>query len=145
MSTQHSYRIGGFTNVMGMSLVSASVSEVVGELVVSEQHHQPWGIVHGGVYCAMIETACSIGAQAVVAQKGWGGFMVGLDNHTSFLKATRSGTLRISAKPLVASKRTQLWDATITNEAGEVVSTGRVRLMMVEAGKTLAGETVAKK
>lgn len=133
----------GFVGMMGLSLVSATADEVVAELVVSEKHHQPWGIVHGGVYCAMVETVCSVGAQLAIGNSG--GFIVGLDNQTSFLKATRSGTLRITAKPLARGKRTQLWEANVSNERGEAVATGRVRLMAVEQGKMLAGEVAAQK
>jgi 1,4-dihydroxy-2-naphthoyl-CoA hydrolase len=129
----------GFNGVLGLSLLECTAQRVVAELTVSERHHQPWGIVHGGVYCAIIETVCSLGAQ--LAQTG--GFVVGVDNHTSFLKATRAGTLRASARPLAAGKRTQLWEANIENAAGELVATGRVRLMTIAAGAQLAGEPAA--
>lgn len=126
----------GFNGTLGLDLLECTAQRVVAELTVSERHHQPWGIVHGGVYCAVIETVCSLGAQ--LAQTG--GFVVGVDNHTSFLKATRSGTLRASARPLSAGKRTQLWEANIENAQGELVATGRVRLMTIAAGAQLAGE-----
>lgn len=126
----------GFNGVLGLSLVECSALKVVGELTVGARHLQPWGIVHGGVYCGIVETACSLGAQ--LAQRG--GFIVGVDNHTSFLKATRAGKLRVTAHPLVTGKRTQLWEANVQNEQGELVATGRVRLMTVAAGARLAGE-----
>lgn len=129
----------GFNGVLGLSLLECTAQRVVAELTVSERHHQPWGIVHGGVYCSIIETVCSLGAQ--LAQTG--GFVVGVDNHTSFLKATRAGTLRANARPLAAGKRTQLWEANIENAQGELVATGRVRLMTLAAGAQLAGEPAA--
>jgi uncharacterized protein (TIGR00369 family) len=133
----------GFNEAVGIKLLETSGSKVVGELLVTSHHHQPWGIVHGGVYCSVVETVCSIGAQLALGDSG--GFIVGVDNHTSFLKATRSGTLRVVAQPLSRGRRTQLWEANIQNEQGELVATGRVRLMVIEAGKSLAGETAALK
>jgi len=133
----------GFNDAVGLKLIETSGSKVVAELVVTSQHHQPWGIVHGGVYCAVVETVCSIGAQLALAEGS--GFIVGVDNHTSFLKATRSGTLRAVAQPLSRGRRTQLWEANIQNEQGELVATGRVRLMVIDSGKPLAGETAALK
>lgn len=133
----------GFNTALGLELLSASSEEVVAQLVVGPQHHQPWGIVHGGVYCAVVETVCSVGGQVSLGPSG--GFVVGVDNHTSFLKATRNGVLRASARPLAKSKRTQLWEANVRNEAGELVATGRVRLMVVDAGKMLAGEVASQK
>jgi 1,4-dihydroxy-2-naphthoyl-CoA hydrolase len=125
----------GFNGTLGLSVLECTAQRVVAELTVSECHHQPWGIVHGGVYCAVIETVCSLGAQLALTA----GFVVGVDNHTSFLKATRSGTLRASAHPLTVGKRTQLWEANIENAQGDLVATGRVRLMTVAAGAQLAG------
>lgn len=133
----------GFNDAIGLKLIESSGSKVVAELVVTSHHHQPWGIVHGGVYCAVVETVCSVGGQLALAEGA--GFIVGVDNHTSFLKATRSGTLRAVAQPLSRGRRTQLWEANIQNELGELVATGRVRLMVIEAGKMLAGETAALK
>jgi uncharacterized protein (TIGR00369 family) len=131
----------GFNAMLGLTLLECSALKVVAELIVSERHHQPWGIVHGGVYCAVVETVCSLGAQLAQA----GGLVVGVDNHTSFLKATRSGTLRATARPLAVNKRTQLWEANIENEQTELVASGRVRLMVVAAGARLAGEPAAAK
>jgi uncharacterized protein (TIGR00369 family) len=133
----------GFNQVLGLKLLKVEPREVIAELHVGPEHHQPWGIVHGGVYCGIIETVCSIGGQAALTPGT--GFIVGVDNHTSFLKATRSGTLRALARPLSVGGRTQLWEANIENEQGELVATGRVRLMVVAAGKTLAGEPAGTK
>jgi uncharacterized protein (TIGR00369 family) len=133
----------GFNTLLGLELLSASSEEVVAQLVVGPSHHQPWGIVHGGVYCAVVETVCSVGGQVSLGPSG--GYVVGVDNHTSFLKATRNGVLRASARPLAKSKRTQLWEANIRNEGGELVASGRVRLMVVDAGKMLAGEVASQK
>jgi uncharacterized protein (TIGR00369 family) len=133
----------GFNGVLGIELVRIDAREVIAQVRIGPQHHQPWGIVHGGVYCGIVETVCSMGAQAALTAGA--GFIVGTDNHTSFLKATRSGTLRAVARPLAVGKRTQLWEANIENEQGELVATGRVRLMVVTAGKLLAGEPAASK
>lgn len=136
-------KAAGFDTLIGLELVAAAAHEVVAQLVVRPEHQQPWGIVHGGVYCAIVETVCSVGGQVSLGPGA--GFVVGVDNHTSFLKATRDGVLRASARPLAKSKRTQLWEANILNEAGELVASGRVRLMVVEQGKVLAGEIAKAK
>src|SRR5688572_7029488 len=81
----------GWNREMDVSFVRASDSEVVLEMPISEKHLQPMGIVHGGVYCGLVETACSVGG-FLAAQKH-GMLVVGVDNHTSFLKANRGGTL----------------------------------------------------
>lgn len=143
MTSEQSSVRPGFNEAVGLKLLETSSGKVVAELEVGPQHHQPWGIVHGGVYCAVVETVCSIGAQLAL-QEG-AGFIVGVDNHTSFLKATRGGVLTAIAQPLSRGRRTQLWEANIKNAQGELVATGRVRLMVVEAGQSLAGEQAGRK
>jgi len=132
---------GGFNQALQLEFLGADANEVVAELSISPQHHQPMGIVHGGVYCAMVETVCSVGGHLAS-----GGMMVvGVDNHTSFLKAQREGRLRATARALVRGRRTQLWEANIVNAQGELVATGRVRLICLEPGAKLAGEAAAMK
>ncbi len=135
--------IFGWNKELGIAFIAASGEEVVLEIVASERHQQPMGIVHGGVYCALVETACSVGGH--LAAQAYGRLVVGVDNHTSFLKATRTGKLRTTARPVVTGGRTQLWEANIENEAGERVATGRVRLLCIDPGSKLAGEGAAVK
>lgn len=135
--------LAGFDAAMGFRMVRASRDEVVLEYAVEERHQQPYGIVHGGVHCAAVETACSTGAGLDALVRGQA--VVGVENHTSFVRAVRSGRVRVTAVPLTRGRRTQLWEATARNEAGEIVSIGRVRLLCLEADSELAGEPVAVK
>ncbi len=130
----------GWNRTAGLRFLSISGDEVRAELAVSELHHQPYGIVHGGVYCTVIETVCSVGAAVYALPLGLGA--VGLDNHTSFLHAVRSGTLTVTARPLTRGRRTHLWEATVAEASGRVVATGRVRLLCIESDSVLAGERV---
>ena len=132
--------LGGWNAGMGLRFTRATTDEIVGELVVGPQHLQPYGIVHGGVHAGIIEAACSTGA-AIVAM-GRGQSVVGLENATSFIAAARGGTLRVTATPVTRGRRTQVWQATVTDAAGKTLATGRVRLLCLEAGSDLAGKTV---
>lgn len=133
----------GFDGAMDFEYVRASRDEVVIEYDVRAKHLQPYGIVHGGVHCAAIEAACSTGAGIDAMARGQA--VVGVENHTSFVRAVRSGRVRVTATPLTRGRRSQLWEAVARNEAGQIVSTGRVRLLCLEAGSDLAGQTVATK
>lgn len=128
---------------MNVRFVRATMDEVIAEIEIGPQHHQGYGIVHGGVYSGLIETIASVGAALWARQNGQS--VVGLENHTSFLNATRGGLLRATARPLMRGRRTQVWEATVTDSTGKAVSSGQVRLMALEAGATLAGETVKLK
>lgn len=130
---------GGFNQAIGLRFISADYDAVVAEIELGPQHHQPYGLVHGGVYAAMVETLASVGAALNLGALGL--HTVGLDNNTSFLKAVRTGTLRGTARPLARGRRTQVWEVSITC-ADELVAAGRVRLLGVEQGATMAGEVV---
>jgi uncharacterized protein (TIGR00369 family) len=117
---------------MGIVVVKATVDEVVAELVITEQHRQAQGIVHGGVHSGFIESVTSLGATLLARARNQAP-PVGLENHTSFVKAASEGRLRATAKPITRGRTTQLWEATVTDEKGDVVATGRVRLLCREA------------
>jgi len=133
--------LGGWNRTMGLAFTQATAELVVGELDVSEQHLQPYGIVHGGVHTGIIEAACSTGA-AVAAMRN-GQTVVGLENATSFLRAARGGRLRVTARPLTRGRRTQVWEAVVQDAAGAILARGSVRLLCLEPGADIAGSKVA--
>lgn len=134
---------GGFNESLGLRFTVVKYDEVVAELDVTPAHHQPYGLVHGGVYCAMIETLASAGA-AVNAMAS-GQTTVGLENSTSFLRAVRDGTLTARATPLTRGRRTHVWEVIITDSEQRVAAKGRVRMICLEGGAAVAGETVKVK
>ena len=131
---------GGFNEALGLEIVSVKATEIVGELTIGPQHAQPYGIVHGGVYSSMIETLASVGAALHAMTQGK--HCVGLENSTSFLRATRGGKLRGTAVPLVAGRRTHVWEVTVIDETRRAVATGRVRLILISPETPLAGKQV---
>jgi 1,4-dihydroxy-2-naphthoyl-CoA hydrolase len=95
------------------------------------------------VYAGMIESVASVGA-ALWAHR-YEQTVVGLENQTSFLVATREGRLTATALPLMRGRRTQVWQAKVTNDRGQTVAEGKVRLISLEPGAAIAGETVRMK
>ena len=128
---------------MGFRLLHATPQQVILEYMVAERHRQPYGIVHGGVHCAAIETVCSIGAGLAALPRRQA--VVGLENHTSFIRAVRSGRIRVTARPITCGRRSQVWEAVARDENGKIVATGRVRLLCLNGGSLLAGEPLPAK
>ena len=125
----------GWAAAMALDIVTVTAQEVVIEWTVDDRHLQPFGIVHGGVHSGVVETACSLGAGTVAASRGQ--IVMGIENHTSFLRAVRGGRLRATARPIHVGQRAQLWEATIVElptggEEQRVIATGRVRLFCQE-------------
>ncbi len=136
-------RRGGFNETIGLEFVSIRYDEIVAEIPVTAKLQQPYGIVHGGVYCTIVETLASTGAALNAMPLGY--HAVGLENNTSFLHAVREGRLRAVATPVTRGRRSQVWSVSITNEQGRAVATGRVRMLCLEQGARVAGETVGVK
>jgi uncharacterized protein (TIGR00369 family) len=130
----------GWDTAMGFRYVRVTRDEVVVEYDVQDVHKQPYGIVHGGVHCGVVEAVCSTGAALDAMTRGQS--VVGLENHTSFVRAVRGGTITVTATPVTRGRRVQLWEAVCRDERGRTVATGRVRLLCLDAGSELAGETV---
>lgn len=125
---------------MGLHFIRATADEVIAEIEIGPHHRQPYGIVHGGVHAGLIEAATSTGAALAALAREQS--VVGLENQTSFLNAVREGRLVVTARPLMRGRRTQVWEAAITDSAARTVATGRVRFLALEANASLAGETV---
>lgn len=130
--------VGTWAGAMGLHLVSATRDQVVAEVELRSTHLQPHGITHGGVHASIIESLCSIGAALDAGAHGR--TVVGLENHTSFIRAARSGTLRATATPITRGRTTQVWETTIRDGAGAIVATGRVRLLVLERDAPVGGE-----
>jgi 1,4-dihydroxy-2-naphthoyl-CoA hydrolase len=122
----------GFTREMDFAFVEASEDAVAVEFTVAEKHLQPFGIVHGGVHAGAIETVCSIGAGIAARVRGHVGGVVGLENHTSFIRAVTPGTkLKARATPVTRGRTTHVWKAEVTDPHGRIVAQGTVRLLCV--------------
>ena len=115
----------------GIELTDASVDHCEGRVVIASHHHQPYGVVHGGVYCTLIETLASTGAALWAMEQGLAG-AVGVANKTDFLRATTEGSLRGRATPIHRGRTQQLWQVDVTRESdGKLVAQGQVRLQNV--------------
>src|SRR5438105_5653284 len=73
-------------------------ARVSGSIAADERHHQPWGIVHGGLYTTAIETFATTGAFEAV--KDGGQQAVGVSNVTDFLRPHHAGRLDVVAVPI---------------------------------------------
>lgn len=115
-----------FDKLLGLRIEAASADRVRAVLQATPDLHQPDGIVHGGVYAAVVETVASIGAQ--LALQG-AGRAVGISNHTELLHAMHRGELHAEATPMARGFSTQLWEVAVTDGRGRTVAHGRVRLL----------------
>ncbi len=128
MTTDQPSGLGdGFDRELGLTFLQLSPDGVRATLTITPKLLQPFGIVHGGVYCAVIESLASVSGHLWLSENG-GGVVVGVNNNTDFLRAIGSGTVTAESAPIHRGRRQQLWLCTITDEADRMVARGQVRL-----------------
>lgn len=123
-----------FLEALGLEVTEATGTRVAGYVDLGERHHTPWGVVHGGVYATIVESAGSIGGSLAVADRGQ--FAVGLHNSTDFLRASNGCRARVTAEPIIQGRTQQLWLVEIVDDAtGKDLARGQLRLQNVPLPK----------
>jgi 1,4-dihydroxy-2-naphthoyl-CoA hydrolase len=131
VTTQVPAELGkGFDQELGLEYLEMTPDGGRARLKIADKLLQPWGIVHGGVYCSIIESLASVSAHVWLSENG-GGTVVGVNNNTDFLRAISSGTVTAVSTPIHRGRRQQLWLIMITDEDDRVVARGQVRLQNI--------------
>jgi 1,4-dihydroxy-2-naphthoyl-CoA hydrolase len=113
----------------GLRLDDIGPTAVTGWIDLDAEHHQPWGLVHGGVYTSAIETAASVGASTAAAEHGL--VAVGVNNNTNFLRSMVAGRVAVHATAIQQGRTAQLWEVRVTDADERLVAIGQVRLQNV--------------
>ncbi len=133
-------QMGPFNEHMGLRLTHVSPDRLEAAMVCDERHHQPMGIVHGGVWCSIVETLASMAGAFRAAADG--NVVVGVNNSTDFLRAHRTGPVTAVATPIHVGRMQHLWAVDITrDEDGKTVARGQVRIQVLPMDRELAGQT----
>ena len=125
-AVQESVRTAPYPSLIGMQLAAMDFDSCRIELDLGERHLQPFGIVHGGVLATLIDTATF-----------WAGFlrlpddcgMVNVDLKLNYLKAVARGRLRAEGRCLRPGRQISYTEASVYDEAGELVAHGTSTLM----------------
>ena len=121
-----------FMRLLEIEFEERSPVRVIGSIAADERHHQPWGLIHGGLYTTAIESFATTGAFEAVKDQGMQA--VGVSNHTDFVRPHRSGRLTVVATPIHQGRTQQLWQVEIRRpEDQKLVARGQVRLQNVPA------------
>lgn len=118
-------------DTLGIVFDEFSRARIVAHLEPGPQHWQNAGIVHGGIWCSVVETLASWGATLHASPPG--SPVVGVGNNTQFLRQHREGRVDAVATPVDLGARQQLWEVVLTRASdGKQVALGSVRLLQLE-------------
>jgi 1,4-dihydroxy-2-naphthoyl-CoA hydrolase len=119
-----------FVAAINFDVAEADGSRVTGSVELGPDQHTPWGVVHGGVYSSVVESAASIGASLAVQERGQ--FAVGVNNNTDFVRPMTAGRIDVVAEPVQQGRTLQLWQVLLTRaDDGKLIARGQVRLQNV--------------
>jgi len=139
MTPEYAYE--GFDRLIGLVLSSVGPDEVRASLVVTPELLQPYGLLHGGVLCSVVETLGSVGGAAWFGDRGQ---VVGTSNHTDLLRSARDGAqLQAVATPEHRGRTSQLWTVEVRDEQDRLVATGRLRVANLPAQQSPTGPSPA--
>jgi 1,4-dihydroxy-2-naphthoyl-CoA hydrolase len=124
----------GWVKHLGLDIVEATGDGLTARWTITPDHHQPYGIVHGGVYCTVIETLASLAGALWFGERGQ---VVGVSNQTDFLRATREGVLTAVTTPVHRGRLQQLWLVEVRDQTDRLVARGQVRLQNISSAEGL--------
>jgi uncharacterized protein (TIGR00369 family) len=120
-----------FGELIGLEMLETGPERVRARIEIGERHHQPYGIAHGGVYCAIVEDVASHGAGLAAHARGQAG-IVGVANSTDFLRSHGAGELIAEGTPVHQSRSQQIWQVEIRRSSDrKLVARGQVRFQVL--------------
>jgi 1,4-dihydroxy-2-naphthoyl-CoA hydrolase len=93
-------------------------------------NEQPFGLLHGGASCALMET---IGSWAGALHAGPDKQVVGIELNASYLRGATSGVVTAVCTPVRRGRTLATFLIEITDEAGRPTATGRLTCMTLAA------------
>ena len=116
-----------------IEIVEISEDGIVMTMPVTPKIHQPAGLVHGGIYLVLAESAA--GAHACYLEDLSKALPVGIENSASHLRSVRDGTLRAVATLARRSRSFSVHTVEIQHvETGDLLSIARVTHYYKESG-----------
>ncbi len=115
---------------LGIQIVDHAPDRLVATMPVAG-NEQPFGLLHGGATCSLVET---IGSVAAAIGAGPGKQVVGIELNASYLRAATSGTVTAVCTPVRRGRTLSTFLIEVTDDEGRATATARLTCM------TLSGQ-----
>ncbi|MES1930218.1 thioesterase superfamily protein [Salinisphaera dokdonensis CL-ES53] len=103
------------------------------EFEIDERTRQPFGLLHGGVSCAVSESMGSIAANLCVDRKKQ--VCVGVDINASHLRGASSGRVVARCTPIRVGRGTQVWQTDLYDADNRHLCVSRLTVAVIAAGE----------
>jgi len=115
-----------FPNHMSMKLVSIALDKAVIELKTGHCHLQPFGIVHGGVFATLVDTATFWAAFLRIPEEAG---LVNIDLKLNYLQPFEKGLLRAAGSTIRSGNSISYAESSVLDENGKLIAHGTSTLM----------------
>ena len=133
---------GGLDAQVGLAFRWCAADRVEATVTATEAHTQVYGLVHGGLYCTLVEAVGSCGA--AMAHLPGGRLPVGVENRTRFLRACRAGAvLTAIGRPKELSEHGSTWEVRIVDQDGTLCAEGQLTARALPPDRSVGGEALA--
>lgn len=107
-------------NLLGVEIVEATKTRVVGKLLVREDLCTAWHTIHGGTVMAFADTLGATGAYLNLPE---GASTTTIESKTNFIAPAKAGTVvTAESLPVHIGKRSSVWQTRITRDDGKLVA-----------------------
>lgn len=120
----------GLDHHLGLQFDLVSPERLEAHLDVTDDHRQPYGLVHGGVHAAIVESVGSIASVLRVLADGRRA--VGVTNSTDFLRPVTAGRLHAVGTPIHVGRTQHLWLVEIRDDRGRLAARGQLRTAIID-------------
>jgi uncharacterized protein (TIGR00369 family) len=107
---------------LGIRIIDFDPDRLVATMPVAG-NEQPFGLLHGGASCALMET---IGSWAGALHAGPDKQVVGIELNASYLRGATSGVVTAVCTPVRRGRTLSTFLIEITDESGRPTATGRL-------------------
>jgi 1,4-dihydroxy-2-naphthoyl-CoA hydrolase len=120
---------GPLDDKLGIRIVDFDPDRLVATMPV-EGNQQPFGLLHGGATCALME---SIGSWAAMLGAGEGRKAVGIELNASYVKAATSGVVTAVCTPVRRGRSLATFLIQVTDDRDQLTASGRLTCMILPA------------
>ena len=114
---------------LGIEITDYDPDRLVATMPV-EGNQQPFGLLHGGATCALVET---IGSWAAMLGAGPERQVVGIELNASYLRAATSGTVTAVCTPVRRGRTLATFLIEVTDDQGRPTASARLTCMILPA------------
>ena len=112
---------------LGIRIVDYDPDRLVATMPV-EGNQQPFGLLHGGATCALMETIGSWAAQLAAGPERQA---VGIELNASYVRSPRTGSVTAVCTPVRRGRTLATFLIEVTDEDGRVTASGRLTCMLL--------------